>query len=362
MTQQKSYRVLLLIDQLGSGGAERQLTYLATELKKAGCLVRLCRFYEGDVFYADDLESAGIKVETLTAAKSGLRRPFVLADLIRQWKPDAVIAYLEGPAMGACLARVLTKFNLIVSERNTTKTLDRRQKLKFFLYRFASHIVPNSYSQAQFIKDNFKSLTRKVTVITNTIDINRFRPTEEGLATPVVITTARIARQKNIINYLHALDILRKKGVEAKFEWFGMPESEEYLNEVLSTQKRLGLECMITFHPQGSKNIVAEYRKATHFCLPSNFEGFPNVLCEAMACCLVCTASDVCDNPSILTDSRRRFNPTSPQAIADAITASLAVSPKEAHEEGQRNRETIIRLCSPEVFTRKYLELISNQG
>ena len=34
-------RILLLIDALGSGGAERQMTYLAISLKKAGCEIRL---------------------------------------------------------------------------------------------------------------------------------------------------------------------------------------------------------------------------------------------------------------------------------------------------------------------------------
>ena len=56
-------RILLLIDALGSGGAERQMTYLAISLKKAGCEIRLIQFYDSVVFYEQELAQAGIKVE-----------------------------------------------------------------------------------------------------------------------------------------------------------------------------------------------------------------------------------------------------------------------------------------------------------
>ena len=56
-------RVLLLIDALGSGGAERQMTYLAISLKRAGCKIRLIQFYDSTVFYAQELAQAGIKIE-----------------------------------------------------------------------------------------------------------------------------------------------------------------------------------------------------------------------------------------------------------------------------------------------------------
>ena len=56
-------KILLLIDAFGSGGAERQMTYLAISLKKAGCEIRLIQFYDSVVFYEQELAQAGIKVE-----------------------------------------------------------------------------------------------------------------------------------------------------------------------------------------------------------------------------------------------------------------------------------------------------------
>lgn len=362
----RNSRVLLLIDQLGPGGAERQLTYLASQLSNRSCEVRLLYFYPHDVFYSDILTKSGIKTECFERAKNRIKRPFALAKEIRRWKPDAVIAYLDGTVMGACLARILIKFNLIVSERNTTQSLTFRDRIKFNLYRIADSVVCNSFSQAEFIHQYYPNLKHKLHVITNMVDTDIFTPIikyhkeKSQRSIPRVITTARIARQKNVFRYLDAIAILRDKGINVHFDWFGTPEDNEYLSAVLSHKDILNLNDYITFHIGGSKDIVSEYRQSSHFCLPSLYEGFPNVLCEAMSCGLICTASDVCDNPSILADSSRRFDPTSVVNIADTIAKSLQISDSEEDYEGTLNRKMILKLCSPETFTNKYLSLIEN--
>ena len=52
-------------------------------------------------------------------------------------------------------------------------------------------------------------------------------------------------------------------------------------------------------------NISAWYERATLFVLPSRFEGFPNVLLEAMAAGCVCIASDCPTGPADLIDDGR---------------------------------------------------------
>lgn len=351
-------RVLLFIDQLGSGGAERQLTYLAIGLKRAGYDVRLVRFYPGEVFYEADLREAGIEAEICLKGRSPLKRPFAVAGLVRDWKPDAVIAYLDGTAMGCCLARMLTKFNLIVSERNTTQNLSIKERIKFILYRVANHVVPNSFSQGEFVKKTFPRLSSKVEVITNMVNLEKFRPASIRPSSQRVLTTARIAPQKNVHNYLRALAILKAEGVKANFDWFGAPSSQEYLDSVLELRTKLGLENFIEFHIGGTKNVAEEYRASTHFCLPSSFEGFANVLCEAMACGLVCTASRVSDNPYILSDDALCFNPDDVADIAAKIKSSLIMNESQQMEAASVNRRRIEELCSSESFVDHYISLI----
>ena len=351
-------RILLLIDEMGQGGAERQLSYLAIELKKADCDVRLVKFYQGDNFYGRDLLDNGIETESLLTGQNSLKRPLAIAKLVRQWNPDMVVAYKTGTALAACIAKFFTRFNLVVSERNTTQRLSRKERVKFFLYRFADHIVPNSFSQSEFISKHFPKLMPRVTVITNMIDMDKFHPAVNHIEGEVlnIITAARIAPQKNVLNYLDAIALLRDRGVKAHFHWYGHPDNKAYFTEV-DKQKELGLEDMITFHG-ASQGIADLYRKMDIFCLPSLYEGFPNVLCEAMACGLPAIATAVCDSARILTDTRFHADPSNPTSIADALERMITLTTKERSSIGKRNTERISGLCSAKAFSDKYLSLL----
>ena len=356
-------RILLLIDALGSGGAERQMTYLAIRLKKAGCEIRLIQFYDSSVFYAQELAQAGIKAEICTEGLARWKRPWVIAKLVRAWQPDAVIAYKDGCCQAACLAELLGRhFKLIVSERNTTQVVNRRERLKFLLYRLADYVVPNSYSQGEFIKQHFPCLLPRLRVITNMIDTDEFCPTSDVYPTtgelPVVITTARISRQKNVIGYLQALQLLRQRGVRACFVWYGGSNSEDADYEKKVKRKVHELDLADYIHFAGRSNQIARlYRQGTYFCLPSLYEGFANVLCEAMASGLVCVASNVCDNPRILNRPDRLFDPNDPVDMADKIEVMLGMAVKECRIESAANRKHILDLCSPETFLNSYLKL-----
>lgn len=353
-------RILLLIDALGSGGAERQMTYLAISLKKAGCEIRLIQFYDSVVFYEQELAQAGIKVEIRAEGLARWKRPWVIAKLVHSWQPDAVITYKDGCCLAACLAELLGKhFKLIVSERNTTQVLNRRERLKFLLYRLADYVVPNSYSQGEFIKQHFPRLLPRLRVITNTIDTDEFSPiSQKTERIPVVITTARISCQKNVIGYLQALQLLRQRSVKARFVWYGGGNSEdkEYVEEVKRLLHEWKLDDYVTF--AGCCNEISQrYREATFFCLPSIYEGFANVLCEAMASGLICVASNVCDNPLILNRSNRLFDPNNYVDMADKIEAMLNISVEELRAESADNRKRILQLCSSEIFVNSYLSL-----
>lgn len=358
-------KIVCLIEDLNSGGAERQLTGLAILLKQSGYNVEVWTYYPGD-FYLHDLVDAGVKYRYIASAQNKFRRISVLRKELGKFNPDTVIAYLDTACIIACIIKLLGgKFNLIVSERNTTQKLTIKERLKFFGYRFADTIVCNSFSQGKFIKCNYKNIDHKTLVITNMIDADKFCPydnmgkcdiDEDGILR--VITVARIAHQKNVINYLEALAILKTDGIQAKFDWYGCPESIQYLNEVLSKRHVLGLDNYIEFHVKGTKDIAKEYHKSTHFCLPSAYEGFPNVLCEAMASGLVCSASNVCDNPLILNDSTLLFDPYIPIDIANVLKRSLLFKNQERCIIGQQNRAVIIDMCSSESFKEKYINLI----
>ena len=118
---------------------------------------------------------------------------------------------------------------------------------------------------------------------------------------------------------------------------------------------------MVLFYP-ACENIEMKYQQSDGFCLPSFYEGFPNVLCEAMACGLPVVASNVCDNPYIVSEGENGylFDPKDPDSIADALQRLVALSNCERKEIGIRNRNRIVEICAEKVFLDKYEALLND--
>lgn len=355
-------RVLCLIENLGSGGAERQLTGLAVMLKQQGYEVEVCYYVNKD-FYKPFLQENSVDSCFLEEASNPKKRFFSLKKHIKEFQPDTVISYSASSSMIVCLLKLLgAKFNLIVSERNTTQQLNWRERLRFTLYKWADHIVPNSHSQGEFIDKHFHGLTNKVNVITNFVDTEKFSPSNE--LKPVheetrMVCVGRLMPQKNIPRFMEAINMVVKDGYNLHVDWFGQDLEDEYSKECHAALDKYYLNDVFVFH-KPSSSIQDEYRIAGVFCLPSLYEGFPNVLCEAMSCGLPVLCSRVCDNPSIVEECENGFlfNPAHSEEMAKVIEQYLLLSQSKKMAMAHRSREIAIGLFSKESFIDKYLELI----
>ena len=354
-------KIICLIESLGSGGAERQLSGLAVLLKEQGYDVEVWTYYPND-FYLPTLKDANVTYRYIADAQNKIKRIHILRKELKKAKPDTVIAYLDTPSIIGCLTKLTGgKFKLIVSERNTTQSLSKKEKLKFFLYRFADYIVPNSHTQSDFVKSNFPSLAHKVKCITNFVDTERFVPAQQrqDRTHRRILTVARIAPQKNVINYIKAIKKVADKGYDFEVCWYGNYISDEYFNECKQTIKELGIESVFKFYP-ATTNIIEEYHKADIFCLPSIYEGFPNVVCEAMSCGLPILASNVCDNAKIVADGQNGFlfDPNDEDQIANTLLKSLDISEHNIMTMGEKSRKMAVDMFSSKAFINKYIDLI----
>ena len=295
----------------------------------------------------------------LPKAENKFWRIPLICRYITESAPDVLISYLSTPNIIACISKLINKrTKLIVSERNTNRVVGKNEKIRFSLYKFADYIVPNSYSQEQFIRNNFPNLTLKTRTITNFVDTDLFCPstqTDEHNV-PIIISVGRITHQKNIINYLKALKILVNKGQRFKAIWYGNTDNIKYQDKCLNLMNELQLNNFFEFRPATS-DILTEYQKADLFCLPSTYEGFPNVVCEAMCCGLPIACGDVCDNSLIVEDGLNGllFNPNDINDIAEKIERLL--SHDKIIDMKVSNREKSINLFSSNTFLNKYLEL-----
>ena len=355
-------RILCLIENLGSGGAERQLTGLAVMLKQQGYQVGVCYYIYQD-FYWPYLQENRVESCFLTEASNPKKRYFALRKYIKTFKPDTVISYSTSPSMITCLLKLLgAKFNLIVSERNTTQQIGKTEKLRFFLYRWANHIVPNSHSQASFINKHFPNLTSKVKVITNFVDTEKFSPTTEAMPEHEetrMVCVGRLMPQKNLPHFIEAIAQVVKDGYKIHVDWFGKDLKDAYSVECHDAVKDHHLEDVFVFQ-EPSSSIQDEYRKADVFCLPSLYEGFPNVLCEAMSCGKPVLCSRVCDNPNIVSEGENGylFDPHSVEDMALTIERYVDLDVGKKNETSSKSREIAVDLFSKDSFIRKYIDIL----
>lgn len=354
-------RVLLITEGLGSGGAERQICGLAVLLTKSGYTCRLITYVENQ-FYEPFLHHNNVDYEFVPQLWDKKTRVFRVAKYVRMYKPDVVISYLPSVNVTMCLAKLFNKAKLIVSERNNNTSITRSDKIQFNLYRLADAIVPNSNSQGEFIRKHFPFLANRVHPIINFVDVNRFTPTGRFVQNEVqrIVTVARYTEQKNVLTYMKAIRLVKDMGLRVHFDWYGDKQhNPSYYAKIEELYRQLDISDYLTLHEPNQK-IEEEYRKADIFCLPSLYEGYPNVVAEAMSCGLPVICSNVYENPYIVEEGVNGFlfNPENVEDIANAVIHIISLSPEERCQMGRRNRQLCLERNTEEAFLKSYVELI----
>lgn len=362
MNTRNNKRVLCFIESIGSGGAERQLTGLAVLLKQKGYAVEVC-YYVKEEFYLPYLEENKVGACYLAEARSPIKRYGVMRKHILNFNPDTVISYTASSSMITCMMKALgARYNLLVSERSSTQKIDLRERFKFFMYRWADFVVPNSFAQGEFINSNFHRLSSKIRVITNFVDMEKFVPSVRKKRYDdilKIICVGRLVPAKNIPRFIEAVAVVVKNGCNIHVDWFGRDLQDDYSKQCYSNIQKHQIKDVFEFH-EPSLDILQEYHHADVFCLSSVFEGFPNVLCEAMSCGLPVLCSRVCDNPSIIQEGVNGFlfNPHNIDDMANTIMRFIKIDDETKTLMGQRSREIALSLFSSEAFVGKYEELM----
>lgn len=360
--EKKNTKVLCLIESLGAGGAERQVIGLAKVLKESGFAVSLM-YFRPDHFYKPIADEEEIDIKYIAGTKWRVLSVPILSMAIRRYRPNVVISYLRTASVIACLAKpVCYNYKLIVSERNTTQDNSIKEWLYFRLFKRADYIVSNSYSQTNFINKYFPTLAEKSVTILNFVDTERFHCRESNLSTTdskyiKMICVGRLDRQKNIPRFLSAIKQVVDDGMNIKVDWYGQRQNDS----------KGTMEALMNFSLEGVVSIINpvndiedKYREADVLCLPSLYEGTPNVLLEAMSCGLPVLCSDVCDNRLIVENgvSGFLFNPFEGTSIAEAIESFGRLSREQRISMGRAARTYVVNTFSKDKFRERYEKLI----
>lgn len=361
-------KVLLCIDNLGSGGAQRQIVTLAIGLKKRGYEVDLFTYFPQN-FFEHLLVEEGIKLILVPKKnKLGLNVLSSLRRLLKNGNYDIAVSYLKTPniylVMAARLAGVKTK--IITSERTRTN-LDVRNfvlKVRYLTHLKADRIVFNSNHERYNWSENFKKLKDKSTTIYNGIDIDRFKPsgTYSGIQRKI-LGIGSVGPDKNILCLIEAIYLLKQQGIPLHVTWYGtqsstVPKFANYLIEVKAAIEKFDLSDLWEWKAPISKieSIFPEY---DFLVLPSLIEGLPNVVCESLASGLPALVSNGLDHPLLVEDGERGllFDSNDATDLAEKIKTFYSFSESKVNQMKKNAREFAVNNLSIDLFIRRYEEL-----
>ena len=355
-----SKTILCFIESLEAGGAQRQLIALASLLKDRSFRPIFVTYHPDD-FYAESLDSLGIEHVFLKSAKGKLSRIAAFWKTIKSHSPYCVISFSESASMYLCTLHPFHRFLLIVSERNATHKIRFREWLRFHLYRAADHVVCNSTSKYNFVIERVPYLASKTHVIHNYLDTNQFKPIHHDNPSTQkrLLVLARVAPQKNMLRFIEALRKVRDDGFSVIVDWYGQP-TEPYLSRCKEKMEALGVGDILNIHSPIS-HVEGLYNQYDGFCLPSTYEGFPNVICEAMSCGIPVLCGDVCDNKFILGEENENmlFDPFSVEDMKEKIEMFCKLGDEQLDAIGSVNRRRAIELFSSDKFVNAYLQLMN---
>lgn len=123
---------------------------------------------------------------------------------------------------------------------------------------------------------------------------------------PILLAAGTKARQKGFDRLLKVFRLLADRWPELRLVILGLTSiSYHGLNQQAWLRDQLGDSALQhrLIMPGPAGNIADWYKRSTVFVLPSRFEGFPNVLLEAMASGCACVAADCPTGPAELINS-----------------------------------------------------------
>lgn len=334
------------------GGPERQLHLGAMHLKESGYEPFVASFNDGGSKpeFLDVMARDGIATHCFDTSSA---YDFKVIDSLRRYLVENSIDYLctheyRSHFIGM-RARRGTKADWIAYSRGWTK---ENLKTRFFhtldkvIIRFADRIVAVSEAQASKLRD-LMIPSHKICVIHNAVDVSRFasiKPADlkKRFDFPedsvIGIAAGRFSREKGqdflIDTALQLLDDLP----QLRLVLFGTGPDFDTINERI---RRHGVSDRIVC-PGFDPNIISCIKGADFLVNPSESEGLPNIVMEAMAVDIPVVATAVGGVPELLRDRHSgllvRYGDTI--AMRGAITA-LCDDPQLRKNLAREAQETL---------------------
>jgi glycosyltransferase involved in cell wall biosynthesis len=359
--------VAFFLKSLNAGGAERVAIKLAIEMRRNGyapifVLVNSSVCPSGDLstLLPSDIEVVDLCSRRTASSLIGLAR------LLRRRRPTALISFLPQPNLVAICARRLAHVDtpIIISLHNTLSLELSNSWIERLAHRLIAPMADRIVSVSRGVAEDMVSCAgyrrERIEVIPNPVvgrDLTELAAADVdhpffNSTIPVFVGVGRLVPQKDFAILLQAFRHLRKKCM-ARLALIGDGPLRATLEE---TATGLGLQddvALLGFR----KNPYPFIKRAAALVLSSRYEGFGNVLVEALALGTAVVSTDCPHGPAEILDHGRfgRLVPVGDaEAMASAMWQVLNCPTPQGLSVERASSFTVSRIG------RRYLELIEN--
>lgn len=334
----------MITGSLQAGGAERVLSDMANYLSRKGWRITLATWAgpSNEDFYLLDagvrrvwLDAEATDTSLLAKLRAYARRIRKLRVVLAHAQPDAVLSFIDRSNVMTLLACVGLGLRVIVSERVNAAanvTVPRIWRaLRIATYWRADRVVAQTPDAASGIS---KLCGVKAIAIPNPL---RELPEADCPRELMVLAVGRLAHQKGFDLLIRAFSGIGQDFSSWRLVIIGAgPELSALLR--LREQLKLG-ECVEFRSPV--KDIESWMSRAGLVVQPSRFEGFPNVVLEAMGMGAAVISADCRSGPAeIIKDGvNGRLVPVDDVATLTQVMSELMRQPEERARLGNQAKE-----------------------
>ena len=353
-------RVLIVVDSLNVGGAERHVVDLALALHREGHAVTVACSVPGSL--AEPLEAARIPVRPLLGriVKRRVSLPYAraLRKLLERERFDLVHAHIYASAAASALATAGTGVPLVITEHTEALWQGRGGQLfSRWVYRRTSRVIAVSDAIRRRLVERDGVPPDGITLLPNSVPPVRQAhgdamplPSDLGGEGPVVGVVARLQPEKGVASFLKAASHVARELPEARFVVVGDGPLRE---DLLGLAEDLGVRDQVHFLGfRPDAQALLELMDVV--AVPSVSEGTPLIVLEAMSAGVPVVASRVGGIPGQIRPGREGLlvPPGDAKALGNALL-SLLRDPERAWRMGEAGRLRAETEFSHETMVRK---------